>query len=245
MKIFILTGAGISAESGIKTFRDSLDGLWNNYRIEDVCSIEGFENDPNTVIDFHNQLQTDMNSKEPNDAHYAITEFMKDTNFEVTVVTQNIDGLHEKAGANCLHMHGNINEQKCLDCGEVSYSKSEISDKSQCWMCKGNNLRPNVVWFGEMPYHMVHIEEKLKECDIFISVGTSGTVYPAAGFSKIAKNKRAYTINVNISKSHSWNFKEEITGPASTALKKLLDKIKSGHYDEIVKERKKKKRAVS
>ena len=89
------------------------------------------------------------------------------------------------------------------------------------------------------------VEEKLKECDIFISVGTSGTVYPAAGFSKIAKNKRAYTINVNISKSHSWNFKEEITGPASTALKKLLDKIKSGHYDEIVKERKKKKRAVS
>lgn len=238
MKIFILTGAGISAESGIKTFRDSAEGLWNNYKIEDVCSIEGFQKNPDIVIDFHNQLKSDMNSKTPNAAHYAITEFMKDTNFEVTVVTQNIDNLHEKAGTQCFHMHGNINENKCLNCGEITYSKSEISDKSQCWQCRGNNLRPNVVWFGEIPYHMDYIDEKLRECDIFISVGTSGVVYPAAGFARIAKKKKAYTINVNLEKSFNWDFKEEVLGPASTELKKLLDKIQNGDYDEIVKERK-------
>ena len=237
MNIFILTGAGISAESGINTFRDD-DGLWNEYKIEEVSSIDGFNKNPNLVIDFHNMLQTDMNSKEPNQAHYAITELMDDDRYSVTLVTQNIDNLHEKAGSKCIHMHGNINEILCLHCGAISLSKVNITDETVCPECMMNAVRPNVVWFGEMPYSLEYINEKLIECDIFIAIGTSGVVQPAAGFVRKAKKKRAWTINVNIKKSFNWDFKEEIVGSASTEVKKLIDKIKSNEYDELVKERK-------
>jgi NAD-dependent deacetylase len=241
MKIFILTGAGVSAESGIQTFR-TRNGLWNNYSIQDVSSIQGYQKDPKVVLDFYNDRRMEMNNAAPNNAHKIIADICNNDEYDVTLVTQNIDNLHEKAGAdNVIHMHGNINEILCENCGEVYFSKESIYLDTKCSFCKNIGVRPNIVWFGEMPYHLKLIEQSLNEADLFVSIGTSGKVMPASKFARKAKKKRAYTVSINLEKSYSWDFIEEIQGTATRSMTIFQEKLENGYFREKSQERQNRK----
>jgi NAD-dependent deacetylase len=189
--IVVLTGAGISAESGIATFRDS-NGLWENHKVEDVASPAGFERDPELVHKFYNARRQQLLSDDvqPNAAHKSLAEFEKRHKGGFVIITQNVDDLHERAGSkNVLHMHGELFKKRCEACSEVSLCVSDISTESTCSKCSyTGNLRPHIVWFGEMPFDMEKCQKLLQLCDLFISIGTSGHVYPAAEFVNIAKN---------------------------------------------------------
>lgn len=226
--IFILTGAGISAESGLKTFRDA-DGLWENFRVEDVASIEGFEQNPKLVHDFYNMLRPVMNAAKPNAAHQAIAEFEKENpDLNVFLVTQNVDLLHEKAGsANVYHMHGRIDETVCLKCGHVVKTPEKSDFDGVCEHCGTKGfLKPNIVFFGEMPMFMDEIALRLKTADVFIAVGTSGVVYPAAGFVIQAKcyGAKTYLFNLEAAENNGY-FDEQIIGKASETLPAFLKTI--------------------
>lgn len=238
MKIFILTGAGISAESGIQTFRSS-NGLWNNHSVNDVASIQGYQKNPSVVLDFYNERRLEMNNVSPNEGHYAISEIINDSGHDVTLVTQNVDNLHELSGStDCIHMHGSINEVLCSCCNDVYSSRESLYVDSICPSCHQTGLRPNIVFFGEIPHRIDEILDHVKNCDLFLSIGTSGKVMPASKFARTAKKKKAYTISVNIEKSFNWDFKEELLGSASVVLPEFIKKLNSGFYDEIVSERK-------
>ena len=194
-KVFVLTGAGISAESGIRTFRDT-GGLWENFRVEDVATPEGYERNPGLVWKFYNQRRLDLRKADPNPAHYALAEMQKKIP-GFFLVTQNVDNLHERGGSvDFVHMHGELLKVRCLDCGKVYHDESELSSEPRCSFCNGY-LRPHIVWFGEIPLEMDRIMEKLSDCDWFIGIGTSGAVYPAAQFISAAKQAGAKTIFVN------------------------------------------------
>lgn len=227
-KIFILTGAGISAESGLKTFRDA-NGLWENYRVEDVASIEGFEKNPKLVHDFYNQLRPVMDKAEPNKAHFAISKLQKETkDFDAFLVTQNVDLLHEKAGSEDVHhMHGRIDETVCLKCGHVIKTLEKSAFDEACEKCGAKGfLKPNIVFFGEMPMFMDEIAIKLRTCDLFIAVGTSGVVYPAAGFVSQAKYYGAQTYLFNLEYAeNNFYFDKQIIGKASETLPKFIDEL--------------------
>ena len=184
-KIVILTGAGISAESGIKTFRAS-DGLWEGHRVEDVASPEGFARQPSVVQAFYNERRALLNSGtvHPNAAHLALVKLEQEFPGDLLLITQNIDNLHERAGSkNVVHMHGELNKVRCLVTNNVSKWDTDITGTSRCACCdRTETLRPHIVWFGEMPLRMDFIYENLMQCDLFISIGTSGHVYPAARF---------------------------------------------------------------
>ncbi len=199
--IGILTGAGISAESGLKTFRDS-GGLWEQYRIEDIATPRAFNNDPALVWSFYNMRRQQLKSCSPNPAHYAITEFQK--RFPNThVITQNVDDLHERAGnINVMHMHGELSGIKCTKC---NYRRSDLNVIEYVPLCPqcSENLRPDIVWFSEMPYYMDRIMDIISMCRLFISIGTSGTVYPAAHFIEIAAGRGAETVFINKEYVHS------------------------------------------
>ena len=223
-KVFILTGAGISAESGLKTFRDT-DGLWENFKVEDVASIEGFEKNPKQVHDFYNILRPQMDKAMPNAAHIAIADFEKKTDVSLYLVTQNVDLLHEKAGSkNVRHMHGRIDETVCLKCGHVIKTLGDISFNEACEKCGAKGyLKPNIVFFGEMPMFMDEIEKELKACDVFIAIGTSGVVYPAAGFVSQAKYYGAETYLFNLEYSaNNYYFDHQILGSAVETLPAFL-----------------------
>ncbi len=220
--IVILTGAGISAESGVKTFRAS-DGLWEDHRIEDVATPEAFERDPQLVQRFYNERRQPIldNLVTPNPAHFALSKLASEFIGSVTLITQNIDNLHEQAGSkNVLHMHGEILKMRCKNTGKIFVCEHAISVSDECECCNTpNNLRPHIVWFGEMPIYMDEIYAELSKCDLFIAIGTSGNVYPAAGFVQVANEVGADTLEVNLEESQVANaFDRAIYGKAGEVL---------------------------
>ncbi|EIE51998.1 NAD-dependent deacylase [Salipiger aestuarii] len=214
-KIVILTGAGISAESGLGTFRDE-GGLWAQHRIEDVATPQGFARDPALAHRFYNMRRAEAAAAAPNAAHDALAQLQRDWPGEVVIVTQNVDGLHEKAGARAIHMHGTLATALCAACGHRWDSPSEMAPGASCPACHAPAARPDVVWFGEMPYHMDEISDHLLDCEIFAAIGTSGQVYPAAGFVQEARNSGARTVEMNLRDSDtSHAFDDHLVGPAS------------------------------
>jgi NAD-dependent deacetylase len=200
--IVILTGAGISAESGVPTFRGP-DGLWEGQRVEDVATPEAFARDPANVQRFYDLRRAALATVAPNPAHTALGRLDATWDGELLIVTQNVDDLHERGGARRLvHMHGELLRARCLACGETSPAPPTMIDAPVCPACgTSGGLRPDIVWFGEMPYHMEQIEAALAACDTFVSIGTSGNVYPAAGFVEQARRAGAYTLEINLEPS--------------------------------------------
>lgn len=232
LKVVVLTGAGVSAESGLKTFRDN-NGLWEEHRIEDVATPEGFERNPNLVYRFYNQRRKQLLSPEvkPNKAHIALAKLEQFLGKNFTLITQNVDNLHERAGNNnVLHMHGSLLSARCLGSGLNCPIFTDLDHSSQCECCQpSNNLRPDIVWFGEMPQHMQRIEESLIQADLFISIGTSGTVYPAAGFVHLSKQSGAHSIELNMEPSVTQSeFTEGHYGPAGKLVPKCVDILLEG-----------------
>ena len=202
--IVVLTGAGISAESGIKTFR-ATDGLWEEHRIEDVASPEGFARDPQLVHNFYNIRRHAIASAQPNPAHIALAQFEQTFSGTFTLITQNIDDLHERAGSqNIFHMHGEAFKIRCQACTAVLTHKVDVDVQSACPRChQRGSLRPHIVWFGEMPFYMEEIYRQLANCDLFVAIGTSGNVYPAAGFFQLARQAGAHTVELNLEPSEN------------------------------------------
>lgn len=229
-RIVILTGAGVSAESGMGTFRDK-DGIWTKYDIEDVATPEGFARNPVLVHDFYNARRRALHDATPNPAHHALARLEKAVvagGGELLLVTQNVDNLHEKAGSkNLLHMHGELARVKCDACGTAGPWEDDLQVESECWRCGGVGvLRPDVVWFGEMPYGMDVIYEQLAVCDLFVSIGTSGEVYPAAGFVMEADMIGAHTVELNLEPSvNARGFREGRYGPASEVVTQWVDDL--------------------
>lgn len=220
--IVILTGAGISAESGIQTFR-AQDGLWEEHRIEDVATPEAFSRDPALVQRFYNMRRQPLLDKAvaPNKGHKALAELEHKFEGDFLLVTQNIDDLHEQAGSKAiLHMHGEILKMRCTTTGQIYACEQAISDNTICRCCNvTGTLRPHIVWFGEMPLFMDEIYATLANCDLFIAIGTSGNVYPAAGFVQIARQSGAHTIEINLEESAvATDFEEAIYGKAGEIL---------------------------
>ncbi len=226
--IVILTGAGISAESGIKTFREG-DGLWENHAIEDVATPEAFRRNPKLVYDFYNQRRRGLLKPEikPNPAHEALAKLEKEFTGTVTIITQNVDNLHERAGSkNVIHMHGELLKIRCVKSGKIFEHQADLTAENICDCCQQNkNLRPHIVWFHEMPLFMEKIGLELSHCDLFICIGTSGNVYPAAQFVQSAKIEgRAYTIEINPNTTMiQRQFDELIRQNASLAVPQLVN----------------------
>ena len=218
--IVILTGAGISKESGLDTFRDA-DGLWAKVRIEDVATPEAFARDPARVHAFYNERRRGLRNSnvQPNAAHRALAELERRWPGETLLVTQNIDDLHERAGSRKLvHMHGELLKTRCARCGALDAGIADLSVELACAAChEPSGLRPHVVWFGEMPLEMDRIYEVLGRCGVFISIGTSGNVYPAAGFvQEVSQVAGARTVELNLEPSEGATlFKERHYGPAT------------------------------
>ncbi len=215
-KIVILTGAGISAESGIETFRAD-DGLWAQHRVEDVATPEGFVRDPALVVDFYNARRAQAAEVIPNAAHHALAKLEAEHDGEVIVITQNVDDLHERGGTqNLYHMHGHLKGALCAACDHRWAAPMIMVPGDACPRCDAPAARPDIVWFGEMPYEMDTLFAHLGEADIFAAIGTSGNVYPAAGFVAEARSAGAHTIEFNLEPSAVGNqFAEHRTGPAS------------------------------
>ena len=222
--IVVLIGAGVSAESGIRTFR-AADGLWEDHRVEDVASPEGFAADPALVHAFYNQRRRHLLSGEvgPNPAHAALARFERDFDGEFLLVTQNIDNLHERAGSrNLLHLHGELLKMRCVRTDRVFDIDEDLSPASRCSCCDApGGLRPHIVWFGEMPFYLERITEALARCELFIAIGTSGNVYPAAGFYRTAGLAGAHTVEINLEPTDS-HFDERIYGKASARVPEYL-----------------------
>ena len=223
-RIVILTGAGVSAESGIRTFR-AADGLWEEHRVEDVASPEGFAANPELVQRFYNERRRHLLHRDttPNAAHKAIAELEQKFNGEVLVVTQNIDDLHERAGSqNVIHMHGELLKARCEYCNTVIEMRGDMRPDDRCANCDGR-MRPHIVWFGEVPLHMERIVTALELCDLFAAIGTSGNVYPAAGFVRVARSAGAHTVEINLEASDvNAEFDETRLGNASEQVPKWV-----------------------
>ena len=214
MRIVVLTGAGISAESGLRTFR-AADGLWEDHRIEDVATPEGYRRDPALVHRFYNARRKAAAEAEPNAAHRALADLA--TRHELTLVTQNVDDLHERGGsADVIHMHGALNSALCANCGHRWPSPAKTSTGSLCPNCAKAAVRPDIVWFGEIPYHMDDIWSALETAEVFAAIGTSGSVYPAAGFGQHARRSGAECVELNLDRSAvSRDFHRQLIGPAT------------------------------
>lgn len=223
--IVILTGAGVSAESGVKTFRDN-GGLWEDHRIEDVATPEGFARDPALVHRFYDARRAALASVAPNPAHEALAQLDAAWEGGVLLVTQNVDDLHERAGSQRLiHMHGELKRAWCRVCDARMEWALPLGDGPLCLHCDtAGALRPDIVWFGEMPYAMDAIYAALRECDLFVSIGTSGAVYPAAGFVREAREMGAQTLELNMepSEGSGW-FHEARHGPASELIPEWVE----------------------
>jgi NAD-dependent deacetylase len=225
--IVVLTGAGISAESGIETFR-AADGLWANHPVEDVATPEGFERNPQLVYDFYNQRRRQLLSDQvkPNPAHTALARFEYEFAGSFLLVTQNVDNLHELAGSkNLLHMHGELLKMRCVNSRLVFDIRDDFDFDTHCRCCRSaGNLRPHIVWFGEMPFHMNQINNALENCDLFVAIGTSGNVYPASGFYQTAKIRKAHTVELNLEQTGS-TFDEHVYGPASKEVTEYFESL--------------------
>jgi NAD-dependent deacetylase len=227
--LVILTGAGISAESGISTFRDA-NGLWENFRIEDVASPHAFRRDPETVHRFYNLRRAQLKTVEPNAAHVALAAleraWMGEGDF--LLITQNVDDLHERAGStNLLHMHGEMRKMRCTSCGDVRAHEEDITTMLACAACrKTGALRPDIVWFGEIPYHMDEIQTALDQADIFAAIGTSGVVYPAAGFAEMALHNGRHCETVEINPNPTGGrFAQVIADTASRGVPRWIESL--------------------
>lgn len=212
MKIVILTGAGISAESGLGTFRDA-GGIWTRYDLEEVATPQGFARNPALVHEFYNARRAQARAAQPNAAHRALAKLVQGPH-DITLVTQNIDALHEAAGhPDVIHMHGALLRALCAACGHRWPAPDVMDPADPCPACAAPATRPDVVWFGEMPYHMDSIMAAVAVCDLFVAIGTSGTVYPAAGFGALAAESGARTLEINL--DPSGGFDETRKGPAT------------------------------
>jgi len=232
--IVILTGAGISAESGIDTFRggggQSGMGLWEQHRVEDVATPEAFARDPDLVLRFYDMRRAAIQEKEPNAAHLALARLDRAWPGGLLIVTQNVDDLHERAGARrVLHMHGEHLNAWCTHCDLRSRWREPLIDRPACPACGARSLRPDVVWFGEMPYRMDEIYAALRAADLFVSIGTSGAVYPAAGFVRDARELGARTLELNLERSEgsAW-FDESRLGPAGELVPAWVAEVLGG-----------------
>ena len=231
-RVVVLTGAGISAESGIRTFR-AADGLWEEHRVEDVATPEGFARDPELVQEFYNARRRQLQQPEvaPNAAHLALAWLEEALGDRFMLVTQNIDNLHERAGNhNVLHMHGELLKVRCATSGQVLDWTDDVQPDDRCHCCQfPSRLRPHVVWFGEMPLGMDHIYSALAMADVFIAIGTSGHVYPAAGFVHEAKLQGAHTVELSLEPSQVGSeFEEKHYGLASEVVPAFVDKLLKG-----------------
>jgi NAD-dependent deacetylase len=226
-RIVVLTGAGISAESGLATFRGE-DGLWEGHRVEDVATPEAFAREPALVHKFYNARRAQLAEVEPNAAHRALARLEAEWPGDLLLVTQNVDDLHERAGSTRLiHMHGRNSIAWCLACDARSPWTGPMGGESTCPQCgSAGGLRPDIVWFGEMPYDMKRIEEALRNCDLFVSIGTSGAVYPAAGFVQTARYRGAKTLEMNLEPSlGSIFFEESRVGPAGELVPEWVEEM--------------------
>lgn len=226
MRIVVLTGAGISAESGVPTFRGA-DGLWEGHDIEDVATPEGFERDPDLVQAFYDARRRAVASVVPHAAHRALARLEGAIGDDLLVVTQNVDDLHERAGTrNLVHMHGELRRALCLACGSRLEWDDDLLDRPACPVCGERMLRPDVVWFGEMPYELDRIEQAVVACDVFVSIGTSGEVYPAAGYVALAAAFGARTVELNLEPSDpAVPFDEARAGVASELVPAWVDEV--------------------
>ncbi|MCB2073149.1 MAG: NAD-dependent deacylase [Novosphingobium sp.] len=226
--IVILTGAGVSAESGIDTFRTQ-GGLWERYKPEDVATPEAFARDPDLVLSFYDMRRAAIQEKLPNEAHFALGRLDAEWKGDLLIVTQNIDDLHERGGASrVLHMHGEHLNAWCTACDVRSPWRGPLIERPACPACGAKALRPDVVWFGEMPYRMDEIYAALREADLFVSIGTSGAVYPAAGLVRGARDLGARTLELNLepSQGSAW-FHESRLGPATEVVPAWVEEMLS------------------
>lgn len=226
-RVVVLTGAGISAESGVPTFRDA-DGLWERHNPMDIATPEAFRRDPALVYRFYNARRTQLARAQPNAAHKALARLQRDFPGEVFLVTQNVDDLHERGGSSQVcHMHGELLAMSCTACESSMRAGGEFDGSSTCPACGASGqLRPDVVWFGEIPYHMDAIEMRLADCDLFVAIGTSGLVYPAAGFVRHALAAGATTVEINSQLSEVTDlFHHQRTGLATAAVSALVDEL--------------------
>jgi len=226
-KIVVLTGAGLSAESGLGTFRDK-GGLWEEFDLEAVATPEGFARDPARVHDFYNLRRQRLGTAKPNAAHVALARLEREHKGHVLTVTQNVDPLHEAAGSkNLIHMHGELGRVLCAACGASVAWVCDLSTATACTACgKAGAMRPDVVWFGESPRDMDRIYEALLVSDLFISIGTSGSVYPAAGFVAEARAAGAHTIELNLEPSEGASlFAEAHYGPATKIVPSYVERL--------------------
>lgn len=221
-RFVILTGAGVSAESGLGTFRDK-DGLWTRYDLNDVATPEGYDRDPDLVHAFYNARRRNCIEATPNAAHVALAKVMRHS--DVTLITQNVDDLHERAGAtDVIHMHGELTSAWCLACDTRTEWRSDLTTSTPCPTCATHSLRPDIVWFGEIPYHMDRIASALSQATHFIAIGTSGEVYPAAGFVAEARAMGIETLEINLEPTGG-QFDDGLYGPASDVVPRWVETI--------------------
>ena len=233
--IVVLTGAGISAESGVATFRDK-DGIWAKYSIEEVATPEAYARNPTKVLDFYNLRRRGLSGVAPNPAHIALARLEREllgptgktSGRSFHIVTQNVDNLHEAGGStNVIHMHGELLRGKCRDCDARFDWTGDMSTADTCPSCGvPGGVRPDIVWFGEIPYDMDRIAALVNTCDLFVSIGTSGAVYPAAGLVALARRSGAHTVELNLEPSEGVSyFHEAIHGKAGTIVPAFVERV--------------------
>ena len=226
--IVILTGAGVSAESGLGTFRDA-GGLWAQHRIEDVATPQGFARNPDLVHGFYNARRQQAASASPNAAHLALARLQKQSPRPVVIITQNVDNLHEKAGSSAIHMHGELARALCAACDHRWNAPPQMSQHDPCPACGAAATRPDVVWFGEMPYHKDTIAGHLASARLFVAIGTSGQIYPAAGFVDDANALGAETLEINLERTDlEGRFDRHLIGPASATVPQWVETVLAG-----------------
>lgn len=233
MNLVVLTGAGISAESGVPTFRAS-DGLWEGHRIEEVATPEGFHTNPALVQQFYNLRRKALADVQPNAAHVALAELAARWQGDFMLVTQNVDDLHDRAHAQIkpsadfelIHMHGELLKARCTASGTIIDWHDDLEPRQASPYHEMGWMRPHIVWFGEMPLRMGHIQQAIAKCDVFLSIGTSGNVYPAAGFVEMARDVGARTVEINLEPTQGRNlFDEGVYGPATKVLPEFLARL--------------------
>lgn len=225
-RLTVLTGAGVSAESGISTFRGS-GGLWEKYPLEDLATPQAFQRNPQLVLDFYNSRRRQLFSVKPNPAHLALARLEEALEDRFTLITQNVDDLHERAGSRrLLHMHGELLKARCAVCEEVFPWTEDIHITDRCAECAGGPVRPHIVWFGEMPFYLEEAIPRALEADVFMAIGTSGSVYPAAGMVMEARSRGKLTVEVNLEPSENAHYFDHVVlGPAGTTLPELVESL--------------------
>lgn len=227
MKIVVLTGAGVSAESGLGTFRDK-DGIWTKFDLREVATPEAFARDPDKVLEFYNMRRKNGRKAEPNAAHFALARLQAEHPGEVVIVTQNVDRLHAAAGSEALHMHGRHDLAWCTSCDARWEAPDDMAQDDRCPSCGAATTRPDIVWFGELPRFLDEIAGHLATADLFVAIGTSGQVYPAAGFVSEARRHGARTVEINLLESDvSDRFDDHILGPATRTVPSWVESVLS------------------